>query len=212
MKEKTLSIKATRQLLPVFLIFFVFLGAFLFNKMDVVTFDEFYGKKLNIKIAPFFLTQTDGKPFDLSFFKNKHTFLFFGFTQCNGICPKNLNVFKKLLNSEVTKKASFVFISVDPRDDIEHVRRYTSSFSKDIVGVLSKKSSDALDLARQFNAFTYFNKEKLERDPASQIQHSGFLYLVNSNSELEMIYPYKNINAEKVISDFNLLSRGMPHD
>jgi len=88
----------------------------------------------------FTLTDTRGQPFEFQReTRGRLTFLFFGYTSCPDVCPVHVaNVAAVLhkLTFEEQRRATFVFVSIDPaRDSLPALRAWLDHFDKNFVGL-----------------------------------------------------------------------------
>lgn len=91
-------------------------------------------------VAPVTLADTDGGRVRLDRLPTeKATALFFGFTNCDDVCPTtmaDLAAAKRALPARYTNDVSLVFITVDPQRDTPPVlRAWLDQFDADIVGL-----------------------------------------------------------------------------
>tara|TARA_Y100000590_G_scaffold470750_1_gene669253 strand:+ start:20114 stop:20764 length:651 start_codon:yes stop_codon:yes gene_type:complete len=167
--------------------------------------------KMTDKEAPEFSLRTTKKTtFNNSNLKNKWTLLTFGFSKCNGICPLNLSKLGVLIDSIKETDASrlkdlqFVFISIDKeRDNPKSLEDFTSNFSKLIIP-LSDGDDTGPIVSKRFNS--YINKQK-NKQPDYQISHAGFIYLIDPNSRIKIIYTNEEVASEEILSDLKFLGR-----
>src|SRR5262245_21264694 len=123
-------------------------------------------------IAPFTLTDHQGKRRDWNTFAGTPTLVFFGFTNCPDVCPTTL---QKLAQLKATQSAAFqgvqvVLISVDgERDTPEVLAEYLAHFSKDFVG-LTGPAAEVREIALRFSAPFFKDPPK---DGAYFVQHSS---------------------------------------
>jgi len=112
---------------------------------------------------------------------DKHLMVFFGFTNCQGICPvqmsKMTQVMSDLDNSGHGKRITPVFISVDPeRDDPPRVARYLKHFDERFVGLTGSRTA-LKNAADAFN--TLLEKQRDTVDDNYQVTHSSVIYVVD---------------------------------
>ncbi|TAK93974.1 MAG: SCO family protein [Aquabacterium sp.] len=117
-----------------------------FNSVDIT------GAKYARKLA---LTDFDGKPRQLSDFKGKVVFVFFGFTQCPDVCPTTmaeLAEVRKRLGAD-GERLQGVFVTVDPeRDTAEVLKAYLQSMDASFVG-LRGSLAETEAVASEFKVF-----------------------------------------------------------
>lgn len=113
-------------------------------------------------VTKFELTTQRGTIFSVNDFKNKWTFLFFGYTNCPDVCPTTLTELTQLakqLDSSIpandtenhqqntqqstkstivntTAEVQYVFVTVDPqRDTQQHLAGYLNYFNQGFIGL-----------------------------------------------------------------------------
>ena len=134
-------------------------------------------------LMPFKLTDHNGKAFTESNFKNKWTFIFYGYISCPDICPATLYVLNSVQSLQQDKAGEYpvdmqvVFISVDPeRDSPEKLATYLAYFNHKFIGATAAKAE--IDrLARQFGAGYII---ETETSPGQYlVSHTGAVFLVD---------------------------------
>ena len=115
--------------------FILLVGIFLNDEPKVKTnYTKLHSESMfledNVRIE-----STKSKIFDNGSLKNKITLVFFGYTSCPDFCPDTLaranNIFKRLDNSNI----QLLFVSIDPKDDLDVIKKYVEYFNKDFIGV-----------------------------------------------------------------------------
>jgi protein SCO1/2 len=86
-------------------------------------------------IADFTLIDQSGQMFNQEQLKGQWSLVFFGFTQCEGVCPMTLARLSQAV-AQVEQAPTVIFVSVDTkRDAPEVLARYIRSFSDDFIGI-----------------------------------------------------------------------------
>ncbi len=146
-------------------------------------------------IAPFQLTDQDGKAFGADRFKGKWTVLFFGYTQCPDICPNTLlalnGMVQRLRNQGNWRDDNQIyFVSVDPkRDSPKHLKDYLAYFDPAYHGATGERAQiDAL--VKQFGAVYMFEGDT--NGDTYTVNHSASLYVIDPQARLyaKMLPPY----------------------
>ena len=184
-----------------------------FNFQNIIlklNFSKYYGKYLNQNAYNFKLKDTSHAPISLKDYRGKILFLTFGFSNCNGICPLNMHRFKllsKKINQMQIKNVSFAFVSIDPiRDQDLQLKHFVTSFDIHNLKGLISGEDQVLDVARKYYNYISYDKIKLEKDPTFQINHNGFIYLINPTGQLSLIYMQKELKIEKVVADIKKIN------
>ncbi len=199
---------------PLFLILLLAIATYNYTSIFIkIDLDEYYGKYVGKKAYDFNLKMESGKYIRLSSFKGKFLLLTFGFTKCTGICPINLNRFQKLsekISSKDLSNINFAFISFDKiRDDKKDMKDFLNNFNiPNMYGLLSGKDN-GLEVARKYKNHINYDISKIKNNSKFQINHNGFLYLINPTGELSIVYMQQDIDEEKIIQDIQkLMSKG----
>lgn len=145
------------------------------------------------------LTDHNGKPFTLDNLRGHWNLLFFGFTQCEMVCPVTLSALKQFYES-IEKKLpaseipQVVFITIDPKRDTAPVlKKYLAGFNHHFIGArTSPEKTQALK--NQFHIIA----EKTESRPG-QYTHSSEILLVNPEGQIEayFYFPQNPVELQK---------------
>ena len=143
---------------------------------------SFHGTQLSEPQTPqpFNLIGMDGKPFNEQFLLNRWTLVFFGFTQCQAICPTTMTelarMIKQLEQSKTQHMPQVVMISLDPtQDSLVKLAHFVTAFNPSFYGATGdvaqiRALTQSLGIAYQANAKT--------------IDHSGALILFNPEGKI----------------------------
>ncbi|MBS0286519.1 MAG: SCO family protein [Proteobacteria bacterium] len=155
------------------------------------------------KLPAFNLIDTDGKPFSNEALKDRWSFLFFGYSQCPGVCPATLGVMDqisaKLGNHH---NVQFIFVSIDPENDTPQALKkflQQDKFQKTpFVGLTGDKDNVAM-LAKKVGIHVA-DEQKL---PISKehIEHGGAILLVNPEGKLMAIFTTTD-KPNAIVRDF----------
>lgn len=127
----------------------------------------------------------------LSDYKGKAVFIFFGYTSCPDVCPTSLAFMSgalKELTQEELEKVQVLFISVDPdRDTAEKLRSYTEYFHPQIRGISGTKQ-EIDKVVEQYNA----SYKMVESDSAMGylVDHTASFYVVDTQGKLVNLLPH----------------------
>jgi len=113
----------------------------------------------------------------------------FGYTNCPDVCPMTLHKTAMLLKTlgANADRVQVWFVSIDtPRDDPAQVRKFVSNFDSRIKG-LTGEAPDVQSLANDFNIMTRRFQGKTAL--AYTLEHSSFLYLIDPDARIRMMYP-----------------------
>lgn len=167
-------------------------------KLDNVLLPE------SVLLRPFQLADHYGNPFDLMQFKDKWTFLFFGYTHCPDICAPAMailgDVYKQLAikQPDIAKNTQVVLVSVDSeRDTNKKLADFVGYFGP-FLGVRGEKAQIDGFIA-QFKA-TYM-KQPGEKLNEYTVIHSGRFYLVDPQARLRASFAQPQV-PEDIIKQY----------
>ena len=136
----------------------------------------------------FTLVDQQGRPFTAGDLRGRVGLVFFGFTNCMGICPATLQVLRQATR-ELGPDASdlrVVLVSVDPaRDTPAAMQAFLEPFGPGFVG-LPGEPADLRKVADGFGA-VYFNG--MPRPAGGyDVEHTSQVYLVDRDGRLRAIF------------------------
>ena len=139
-------------------------------------------------LRPFQLVDHHNKGFDLNRFKDKWSFIFFGYTNCPDVCPATLKIMQQAwqqLDAQALQKAQLVFVSIDAdRDPPAKLKEYVTYFHPDFIGITGK--ADQLDILTRSIGVLYGFEDP---EPGSKE------YTVNHSAQIILIDPAANMRA-----------------
>lgn len=136
-------------------------------------------------LAPFTLTDTEGRQLGNAALRGHATLLYFGFTACPDVCPTTLAVLRDLRARAPLADLRMWFVTVDPeRDTPEALRQYLAAFGPGFVGLRAAPAALA-PLLRDFSAFAGRQERPGEQ---YQIDHSATLFLLDSRAQLVAVF------------------------
>lgn len=161
------------------------------------------------------LVNEEGKPTKLSDFKGKIVILYFGFTNCQHVCPTVSASLKRISDSLKEKglkdKFQIVFITVDPKiDNPEVLKKYKESHDFDTFTFLTGKEED---LKKVWNAYGIEVKEKeMEMKHGDHvmkhkmISHTPVItFIINKDGSIVEDYKGIYLPEDKMIQDIEFL-------
>jgi protein SCO1/2 len=169
---------------------------------------EYKGAQLDppAPIPDFELMADDGQPFRLSDSNSDITLVYFGYTFCPDVCPLTMVDVRQALaqlDPAERERVQVIFISADPeRDTPEVLDRYLSAFDPTFIG-LTDDFEKIQTVMKPFGAFA--EKEEVENSAAGYlVSHTARLYLLNTNHEILLTYPF-GFEPEDLASDLTYL-------
>lgn len=209
MRESKSGIRLTVLLLLAFAALIT--GVFVYQhlhapkKIEVSQFNGTYLQKPR-ELAEFNLTGTDDTAFNAKSLKGQWTMLFFGFTNCDSICPTTMaelaKMYALLQHKHVQPLPHIVMVSVDPdRDSISTLKHYVHAFNPDFYGArgdeeVIKKLTGEMGIA--------YAKQMTDNAGHYDMQHSGTIMLINPQGQLTAFFTMPH-HAEDLAKDYQLL-------
>ena len=168
-----------------------------FNSVDITGAE--YARKLSLK-------DFNGRPRELSEFKGRLVFVFFGFTQCPDVCPTTmaeLAEVRKRLGAD-GDRVQGVFVSVDPeRDKPEVLKGYLQGMDPSFIG-LTGTPEQIEATAREFKVF-------YQKVPTSEgnytLDHTAGAYVFDTEGHVRLFVRY-GLGVDKLEADLKQLLVG----
>ena len=117
--------------------------------------------------------------------KDKITLVFFGYTSCPDFCPDTLarasRIFTKLNNND---EMQLLFISIDPKDELDVIKRYVEYFNEDFIG-LSINDENIKKLVKKTGVYA---KKVSSTGSIDFYDHTGAIFLINRDSKMMGLY------------------------
>lgn len=139
------------------------------------------------RFTEFELVDHRGEVFTRDNFKDKWTFIFFGFTHCPDICPLALADLSRLVNelpAELAEQTQVLMVSLDPsRDTPEVLADYVPYFHEDFIGV----TGEFLTIRRFANELNVAFAKVTQGDDYT-VDHSGHITLINPKGDYHAIF------------------------
>lgn len=134
----------------------------------------------------------------------KWQLVLFGYTNCPDVCPLSLQKTANLLKTldKESDRLQVIFISIDSyRDAPEVMNAFTAKFDKRIMGLTGAPES-LQAVVSDFNVLTRRFQGKTAL--AYTLEHSAFLYLLDPEGRLRMLYPIST-EVSAIVQDLHIL-------
>ncbi len=145
------------------------------------------------QVQDFTLISQTGTPVSLSNYRGKMVLMFFGFTNCDDVCPITMLQFKQIRQRLADKadKVAFLFISVDPQRDTPRViGDYVKRFEPTITGLVGDlKVFEAIKNDYDLE-FVQVPKEDGTAGNTYAISHTPNPFLIDASGNLVATYAY----------------------
>ena len=161
-----------------------------------------------VPASDFSLKDQNGQAFQLSDQRGKIVLMFFGYTNCPDICPVTLAQFKQARAQlgHQADRVRFVFITVDPeRDTAEKIKTYLGAIDPAIIG-LGGSQAELEQVWRAFGVYRQKQPGQSQDDYADLLEHSSRVYLVDTQGNLHVTYPF-GLVPDDVVQDVQYLLR-----
>ncbi len=139
--------------------------------------------------GPFALVDHNGQSRTDRDFRGKLLLIFFGFTYCSDICPIELQAIATALDrlGPMGEAVQPLFITVDPEKDTpEHLKAYVGLFHPRLIGL----TGDPKQVRKVAGAYkVYFAKTEPSKRTNPEIDHSGFIFLVDASGKYLSFFP-----------------------
>jgi len=154
-------------------------------------------------INPYTLIDHNGNSVQFPAAQGKYQLAFFGYTSCPDVCPTTLHKIKNVMKSlDNRKDIDFYFISIDTeRDEPKYLREYLGFFHPDLKG-LTGSVHNIKKVEKEFGILT--RKFQGKSALAYKLEHSVFMYLINKQGKLMLMYPGSTTTSQ-IVGDLNIL-------
>ena len=150
-------------------------------------------------IPDFSLTDQDGRQFASRDLHGQTALLFFGFSNCQGVCPATLQVLRQATreaSNDATAQLRVVFISVDgERDTPAALKAYLEPFGPAFMG-LTGAPAEVSRIAKDYKAVFFKGMPR----PAGgyDVEHTSLVYLVDRQGRLRATF--QGAGSEEIAS------------
>jgi protein SCO1/2 len=158
--------------------------------------------------SEFALTSQTGNIVTSESLKGKPFLMFFGFTYCPAMCPTALATMTAagaMLQADAPQN---VFITIDPeRDDVAALQKMAVKYPHLIA--LTGSAEAIAAVAEGYHAFYTKNAKESGNPKEYQMDHSGFIYLMDANGQYVAHFPFDIFAKElaEKIKDLLKISR-----
>jgi protein SCO1/2 len=147
-------------------------------------------------IARFELTDQDARPFVSSDLRGRTSLVFFGFTNCQSVCPPTMTQLGQVARALEGEPGRFtnILISVDgKRDTPEAMARFLKQFSPTIIG-LTGDPETVERVATDFKA-VFFKGMPTDTPGGYDVEHTPQVYLVDRAGRLRATFYSASVDA-----------------
>lgn len=171
---------------------------------------NYYGHELNQPAKEFELLDTQGQQHALSQHLGHFTFLYFGYLNCNEVCHNQVGVMFNLSRQAAEKNIDFIFISLDPeRDKPAMLDEYFNQLGANFYALYHPSIQVIQSVANAYKSPFYIDRVRQAFSQNSddyEIQHPGYLYLIDPQGVLRMMYPNLHLRYDYILQDIERLT------
>jgi len=139
-----------------------------------------------------------GQPVNQRSYGDRHLLVFFGFTHCAVVCPRELAKLGRVLEllGPLASRLQPLYITVDPaRDDPGSMRRFLARFPGGFVGLTG--SAEQIEAAKKSYRIFAEPVEDSAAPGGYVVPHTAFTYLMGPGGRYEMHFP-EILDAEAI--------------
>ncbi len=157
------------------------------------------------QVQDFTLVSQNEKPVSLSSFKGKMVLMFFGFTNCQDVCPITLMQFKQVRQQlgDKADQVALLFVSVDPKRDTPSViGDYLKKFDPTITGLVG--DMDVFENVKNDYDLQFIEvpSEDGNGGSAYSVSHTPNPFLIDANGKLVASYAY-GTDVKLIVNDIS---------
>lgn len=139
-----------------------------------------------------FVLQSAAGPVALHDLRGKLVLLFFGYASCPDVCPMDLRIIAKTLQTlpdTLRARVQGLFVSLDPaRDTPQKLAEYTDFFDPQILGLTGDKDT-LREVAARYGV-RYYTVQLKDSALGYAVNHSAALYVIDAEGTLRFIFPH----------------------
>lgn len=164
-------------------------------------------------LAPFALTDHNGKNFTEAALRDRWTMLSFGYTHCPDVCPTGLATLARfadrLEQSGAEVPLQVVFVSIDPqRDTPGRLAQYVPYFDPDFVGATGE--SQELDKLTRQLGILYAKVESEDSAMGYLMDHTASFILTDPQGRFRAVFGAPH-DDRTMAADFRLITASAGH-
>jgi protein SCO1/2 len=161
------------------------------------------------EVADLQLTRQDGRPLTRDDWRNRWSFLYFGYTYCPDVCPTTLielnRLHKLLVQQGLDAATAFTLISVDPeRDTPERLGEYVHYFNPKFEGATGDPAQ--LDSLTRQLGIAYAIQSHAPGERNYTVDHSSTVVLIDPDARLHAVFTPPH-SPEQMAADFAKIRR-----
>ena len=167
---------------------------------------QWHGRNLHSLLPDLAFTLHDGRGHTVtaSDYSGKVVLLYFGFAQCDDVCPTTLTTLARAVTSlgDEAERVRILFVSVDPRRDTPEVlRHHARHFSPQLIA-LSGSDLQLHELTRRYRvAYGY---GATDANGAYEVYHSSAIFVFDGRGQARLLLK-EELGATAIAADLRRL-------
>ncbi len=139
---------------------------------------------------------TKNNNFNNNSLKDSITLVFFGYSSCPDFCPDTLaktnQLFESLKEDGLYEDVQLLFVSVDPKDNLDIIKKYIEYFNKDFIGL----SLSEVALKQLTSKTGVYYKKVSSTGDIDFYDHTGALFVVGRDAKIIGLYTPPLLNKD----------------
>ena len=165
---------------------------------------NYYGMPVDRSAPGFSLQNTEGDAVQLSDYHGRFVYLMFGYLGCDEVCHTQTLAFHTLNQKLTDEKVHFLYLGMDPDNDTpERIASYFDARAENFDGLIAADLKHAQQVAARYHAF--FSVQPDEHNAMRKISHPGYIYLIDPEGQLRMVYSGKQLDTGKMLLDLRYI-------
>jgi protein SCO1/2 len=161
---------------------------------------NYYGMPIERSAPEFSLQNIQGNQVQLSDYQGRFVYLMFGYLGCDEVCHSQTLAFHTLNQNLHYNEVHFLYLGMDPDNDTpERIAGYFDSRAGNFDGLIAADVKHAQQVAARYHAF--FSIQPEEHNATRKIFHPGYIYLIDPDGKLRMIYSGNHLDTGKMLLD-----------
>jgi protein SCO1/2 len=161
---------------------------------------NYYGMSIKRSAPGFSLQNIEGDQVQLGDYHGRFVYLMFGYLGCDEVCHSQTLSFHALNQKLTDENVHFLYLGMDPDNDTpDRIASYFDARAENFDGLIAADLKHAQQVAARYHAF--FSVRPDEHNAMRKISHPGYIYLIDPEGQLRMIYSAKQLDTEKMLLD-----------
>ena len=166
---------------------------------------DYFGFEVERPAPKFLLTDIQGSDRRLQDLAGSYAYVMFGYLGCDRICHTQALMLQALARApqlaQTGQAVNFVYIGMDPqRDSPQRVAEYFDALGANFLGLIARSEAHAQQVAGDFGA--HYALRPGVGGAQRQIDHPGFVFLLDPQGNIRLVYSGANLAVPLMAEDF----------